>query len=157
MPRPLILLILAVVCFGGGFGLGEISQMTSKMRTQGTVNDQQAVIFAAGQFTIPMFEDDRVPYFLLAEINLQLQTYDEVSMLSSNRPQVRATVLETLFELERRGDIKPGSIKPDVIQKAIKEDLETTFELDAVTGVLLNRLLVQETGGSRRQSSPVAE
>lgn len=151
MPRPLILLVLTLVCGIGGYGLGEISKMTDAVRRQGTNNATENVVFAAGQFTIPLFEGGRVPFFLLAEINIEVETYDEVSLLSNNRPHVRATVLETLFELERRGDIKPGTIRPEVIQKAIKEDLEATFDIKGVSNVLLNRLLIQETGGRIRR------
>lgn len=150
MPRPLILLILVLVSGGGGFALGEISQMSDKIRRQGTTDAAEHVVFAAGQFTIPLFEGGKVPYFLLAEINIEVDTYDEVSLLSNNRPHVRATVLETLFELERRGEIKPGTIRPDVIKEAIKEDLEATFDIKEVTNVLLNRLLIQETGSRIR-------
>lgn len=150
MPRPLILLILVFVCGGGGFALGEITKMSDNIRRQGTNEASENVVFAAGQFTIPLFEGGRVPYFLLTEINIEVDTYDEVSLLSNNRPHVRATVLETLFELERRGEIKPGTIRPDVIKQAIKEDLEATFDVKEVTNVLLNRLLIQETGSRIR-------
>ncbi|GGY50652.1 hypothetical protein [Parvularcula lutaonensis] len=150
MPKPVILLILTVVCGVGGFALGEISQMTSTIRAQGTNEAEENVVFAAGQFTIPLFEGGRVPFFLLTEVNIEVATYDEVSLLSNNRPHVRATILETLFELERRGEIKPDTIKPEVIKKAVQEDLEATFDLGEVNNVLLNRLLIQETGGRVR-------
>lgn len=146
-PRLLILVVLTTVCGLGGFALGEISQMTDPLRRQGTTVEEQSVVFAAGQFTVPLFEGGRVPFFLLAEINVEVETYDEVSLLSNNRPHVRATILETLFELERRGDIKPGTINPDVLKTAIKEDLEATFAINEISSVLLNRLLIQETGG----------
>lgn len=152
MPKVLILAILVAVCGGGGFALGEISQMSDGLRRQGTNTRQENVVFAAGQFTIPLFEGGRVPFFLLTEVAIEVETYDEVSLLSNNRPHVRATVLETLFELERRGDIKPGTIKPEVITEAIKEDLEATFAIGEVSNVLLNRLLIQETTGRRGQS-----
>lgn len=154
MPKPLILVILALVCGGGGYALGEISQMSDGLRRQGTNTSSENVVFAAGQFTIPLFEGGRVPFFLLTEIAIEVETYDEVSLLSNNRPHVRATVLETLFELERRGDIKPGTVKPEVIAEAIKADLETTFAIGEVSNVLLNRLLIQETSGRRRQANP---
>ena len=150
MPKPVILLILIAICGGGGFALGEISQMAAEQRRTGATSDQEAVIFSAGQFTIPLFDGGRVPYFLLAEVNITVQTYDEVSLLHANRPAVRATVLETFFELERRGEIKPENIKPEVITAAIQADLESTFDVKQVSGVLLNRLLIQETGGSVR-------
>lgn len=149
MPRPIILAILCAVFGGSGFALGEISKMSDDIRRQGTSNDQQRVVFSAGQFTIPMFEDGRVPFFLLTEINIEVGTYDEVSLLSAQRPHVRATILETLFELERRGDIKPDTIEPDTIKKAIKSDLESTFDVSQISNVLLNRLLIQETTASR--------
>lgn len=150
MPRLIILFVMTTVCGLGGFALGEISQLTDPLRRQGTTTENQSVIFAAGQFTIPLFEDGKVPFFLLAEINVEVETYDEVSLLSNNRPHVRATILETLFELERRGDIKPGTIDPAVIKVAVQEDLEATFDINQVSNVLLNRLLIQETGGRRR-------
>ncbi|MEM9839099.1 MAG: hypothetical protein AAF830_08085 [Pseudomonadota bacterium] len=150
MPRLIILFVLTAVCGIGGFAIGEISQMTDPLRRAGTTAENQSVVFAAGQFTIPLFEDGKVPFFLLAEINVEVETYDEVSLLSNNRPHVRATILETLFELERRGDIKPGTIDPAVIKVAVQEDLEATFDINQVSGVLLNRLLIQETGGKRR-------
>ncbi|NNU17427.1 hypothetical protein HK107_13930 [Parvularcula sp. ZS-1/3] len=150
MPKPLLLLITLFVCAGGGFALGEISKMSASQRDKGTTEEAQNVVFAAGQFVVPLFEGGKVPFFLLAEINIGVETYDEVSLLSNNRPHVRATVLETLFELERRGDIKPGTVKPEVIKKAIKEDLEATFDLEGVSDVLVNRLLIQETGGRRQ-------
>ena len=150
MPKLLILLVLVVVCGGGGFALGEISQMTDSQRRKGTVTRTENVIFTAGQFTIPLFEGGRVPYFLLTEISLEVETYDEVSTLSNNRPHVRSTILETLFELERRGEIKPGTVSPEVISAAIKADLEATFQVERISNVLLDRLLIQEAGGARR-------
>ena len=105
-------------------------------------------VFAAGQFVVPLFEGDRVPYFLLTEINVQLETYNEVSLLSNNKPHVRATVLETLFELERRGDVRPGTLDPETIKAAVKEDLERTFNLTGVRAIFLDRLLLQETSQS---------
>ncbi|MEM1380801.1 MAG: hypothetical protein AAGH41_09270 [Pseudomonadota bacterium] len=149
MPRFVILAVLTAVGGLGGFALGEISQMTDPLRRQGTTVQNQSVVFAAGQFTIPLFEGGTVPFFLLAEINVEVETYDEVSLLSNNRPHVRATILETLFELERRGDIKPGTIDPGVISTAVKEDIEATFDINQVSNVLLNRLLIQETSGRR--------
>jgi hypothetical protein len=146
MPKVLILLILTTVCGGGGFALAEISQMSDKIRQQGTNIDDEAVIFDAGQFTIPLFDGGRVPYFLLTEINIEVEAYDQVSFLSNNRPHVRATVLETLFELERRGAIKPGGLNPEEIKEAIKADLEATFGIDQITAILIDRLIVQETG-----------
>ncbi|MEM9809905.1 MAG: hypothetical protein AAF788_01650 [Pseudomonadota bacterium] len=149
MKKAIVFLAATTICGGGGFALGEIIKQSSSTRAAGTAETQQSVIFSAGQFTIPMFEGGRVPYFLLTEINLEVQTYDEVSLLSSNKPQVRATVLETLFELERRGEIKPDTIEPDIIKSAIKADLETTFDINQISNVLLDRLLIQETGGRR--------
>jgi hypothetical protein len=146
MPKPLILLILTLVCGGGGYALGEIAQMADGISSKGTTTPREKVVFAAGQFTIPLFEGESVPYFLLTEINIEVETYDEVSILSSNRPHVRATVLESLFELERRGEIKPGVISPEVIQAAVKSDLEATFPVNSISRVLLDRLLIQETG-----------
>ncbi|MEE4208285.1 MAG: hypothetical protein V2I43_03330 [Parvularcula sp.] len=151
MPRPVILLILMAVFGGAGYALGEISKTTADQRKTGADN-QNAIVFNAGQFTIPLFEDGRVPFFLLAEVNIEVRTYDEVSLLSANKPAVRAAVLETFFELERRGDIKPDTIKPEVIQKAIQEDLEATFAVDNISGILLNRLLIQEAGGRLQRS-----
>jgi flagellar basal body-associated protein FliL len=146
VPKLLLLFVLTIVCGGGGFALAEISQMSDKIRQQGTNVDDEAVIFDAGQFTIPLFDGGRVPYFLLTEINIEVEAYDQVSFLSNNRPHVRATVLETLFELERRGEIKPGKVNPEKIKEAIRADLEATFGLGDITGVLIDRLIVQETG-----------
>jgi len=151
MPRIAILVIMVAVCGIGGYALGEISQMTDSIRRQGTTVENQSVVFSAGQFTVPLFDGGRVPFFLLAEINIEVDTYDEVSLLSNNRPHVRAAILETLFELERRGDIKPGTINPDTIKKAIQEDVEATFDINQVSNVLINRLLIQETGTRRGQ------
>jgi flagellar basal body-associated protein FliL len=146
MPKAIILLILTIVCGGGGFALAEISQMSDKIRQQGTNVDEEAVIFDAGQFTIPLFDGGRVPYFLLTEINIEVEAYDQVSFFSNNRPHLRATVLETLFELERRGEIKPGKLNPENIKEAIKADLEATFGIDQIENILIDRLLIQETG-----------
>ena len=144
--RKIILFVLLTAVFGiGGFSLAEITQNTKRIREAGTTEETEKVVFEAGQFTVPLFEGGNVTYFLLTEINVEVYTYNDVSLLTNNRPAVRAMMLETLFELERRGEIKPETLNPDSIKSAIMADLEATFELDRVSAVLLDRLLIQET------------
>ncbi|MEM0928838.1 MAG: hypothetical protein AAGI89_06055 [Pseudomonadota bacterium] len=144
--RKIILFAILTAIFGiGGFSLGEITQKTARVREAGTTEVTEKVIFEAGQFTVPIFEGGNVPYFLLTEVNVEVYTYDDVSLLTNNRPAVRAMMLETLFELERRGEIRPETLNPEAIKAALMADLEATFDLDRVSAVLLDRLLVQET------------
>ncbi|MEM9284458.1 MAG: hypothetical protein AAGA39_01110 [Pseudomonadota bacterium] len=144
--RKIILFAILTAIFGiGGFSLGEITQKTARVREAGTTEVNEKVIFEAGQFTVPIFEGGNVPYFLLTEVNVEVYTYDDVSLLTNNRPAVRAMMLETLFELERRGEIRPETLNPEAIKAALMADLEATFDLDRVSAVLLDRLLVQET------------
>ncbi|MEO1043157.1 MAG: hypothetical protein AAFX52_12795 [Pseudomonadota bacterium] len=149
MKKIIILTILTVVFGIAGFALGEITQNTVRIREAGTTEEAEKVIFEAGQFTVPLFEGGNVPYFLLAEVNVEVTTYEDVSLLTNNRPAVRAMMLETFFELERRGEIKPETLNPETITAALRNDLEATFDLDRVSAVLLDRLLIQETRSKR--------
>ncbi|MEO1656257.1 MAG: hypothetical protein AAFR65_00920 [Pseudomonadota bacterium] len=148
--RKIILFAILTAIFGiGGFSLAEITQKTARVREAGTTEETEKVIFEAGQFTVPIFDGGNVPYFLLAEVNVEVYTYDDVSLLTNNRPAVRAMMLETFFELERRGEIKPETLNPESIKAALMADLEATFDLDRVSAVLLDRLLIQETRHKR--------
>ena len=149
--RKIILFAILTAIFGiGGFSLAEITQKTARVRQAGTTEETEKVIFEAGQFTVPVFDGGNVPYFLLTEVNVEVYTYDDVSLLTNNRPAVRAMMLETLFELERRGAIRPETLDPDTIKAALMEDLEASFDLDRVSAVLLDRLLIQETRNKSR-------
>jgi len=149
--KKIILFAILTTVFGiGGFSLAEITQTTARVREAGTTEETDKVIFEAGQFTIPVFDGGNVPYFLLTEVNIEVFTYDDVSLLTTNRPAVRSVMLETFFELERRGAIRPETLDPETIKVALMKDLEASFDLDRVSSVLLDRLLIQETRNKTR-------
>ena len=151
-----ILLFLGLIALAGGGGyagaLGLVGKGDGVESTSAEATNPS--VFAAGQFSIPLFEDNRVVAVLLAQINIEARDFQQLQLLSRNKPQLRSTIIETFFAMEREGVIAPGSLDPAAVSARLKADLEMMMNDGEIGGVLIDRLLLQESGrANARQPS----
>jgi len=150
-----LLLCAGLVALAGGGGYGGALALIG----EGDVADKRPAeaeapsIFAAGQFSIPLFEDNRVAGVLLAQINVEARDFQQLQLLSRNKPQLRSTIIETFFAMEREGAISPGSLDPTTVSARIKKDLELMINDGEIGGVLIDRLLLQENGRANARAA----
>jgi len=112
-------------------------------------DENSPLIVSIGQFTVPIFANDRPQAVLLAQMKIQVGNYDQVRELTRQTAQVRSQVIETLFALERAGEVSLGAIDPKVIADSVRADLDSPGYAGVQT-VLFDRLLVQESARAAR-------
>ena len=103
-------------------------------------------VMSVGQFSIPLFDEDKVVGVLLAQINIEASNFQQLQVLSRSKPQVRSAIIETFFAMEREGIISPERLDPVTVASRIKTDLEMVIDEGEISGVLIDRLLLQESG-----------
>ena len=137
---------LIVIAGAGGYagaltivGEGEEAAQTRDV-------DSSPSVMSAGQFSIPLFDEDRIVGVLLAQINIEASNFQQLQVLSRSKPQVRSTIIETFFAMEREGVISPARLDPVIVASRIKTDLEMVLDEGEIGGVLIDRLLLQESG-----------
>lgn len=142
----LLFTVLVVMAGGGGYAgaLGLVGKGDAPAKATAELSD--ASVFAAGQFSIPLFENNRVVGVLLAQINIEARDFQQLQLLSRNKPQLRSSIIETFFAMEREGVIAPGRVDPAAVSARIKSDLELMINDGEIGGVLIDRLLLQESG-----------
>lgn len=140
-----------IAAITGGVGYAAGSFFAPDRDTEETTVTGTTV--SAGQFTIPVFDGASVAYVLLAQMHVEVTSAEQVAILSRSRPRLRAVILESLFALERRGGMSPDTLDPEVVAAAIEADLEQSFEVGDISGVLIERLLLQENMRGRRVPS----
>ena len=145
-----ILLYLGLIALAGGGGYGGALVLVGGGEDAGADRASPELnspsVFAAGQFSIPLFEEDRVVGVLLAQINIEARDFQQLQLLSRNKPQLRSTIIETFFAMEREGVISPRNLDPATVSARLKTDLELMINDGEIGSILIDRLLMQESG-----------
>ena len=149
-------LLLFVVLIGlagaGGYGGALAVIGTGDAATPRSDNgSSQLSVLAAGQFSIPLFKNNRVAGVLLAQINLEARDFQQLQILSRQKPQLRSAIIESFFAMEREGMLSPETLDPAIVSARLKTDLELMVDNGEIGGVLIDRLLIQESGRAAPQ------
>lgn len=140
----------AVVLIGGTYGFlaGRHHAPAPLEQTGGGKALSQSVIVSAGQFVVPVEDDDgKLDALLLAEINLALPPNSNAGQtLALTRPFLRNALLDGLFELSAKGLFTEGSVSPKDLGLRLKQHLDAVYQDEVpINAVLFDRLLLQNT------------
>ena len=113
--------------------------------------DATTAVLNLGQFTIPVFEGDRVRGVLLAQVNIETDGLQHMQSLSRNKAQIRSLVIDSFFAMEKEGLIAPEALSASRVAERLKKDLGLAYQDAKIRAVLIDRLLIQENGRANRQ------
>ena len=113
--------------------------------------DTAPAVLNLGQFTIPVFEGDRVRGVLLAQINIETEGLQHMQSLPRNKAQIRSLVIDSFFAMEKEGLIAPEALSASSVSARLKNDLSLAYKSAKIRAVLIDRLLIQENGRANRQ------
>lgn len=147
-------IMLCAVAGAGGYG-GALLFIGKEARDEYHVEggDSAPAVLNLGQFTIPVFEDDRVRGVLLAQINVETEGLQHMQSLSRNKAQIRSLVIDSFFAMEKEGLIAPDALSASGVAERLKKDLSMAFTDAKIRSVLIDRLLIQENGRANRAPS----
>ena len=141
---------LGVLCFvAAGLGYGGALTFVGPTETEtasNMKNDGPNAVLSLGQFTIPIFDGDRIRGVLLAQINIEAEGLQQMQSLSRNKAQIRSLIINSFFAMEKEGLLMPETLSATAIAGRLKGDLETAIDSEKVRMILIDRLLIQENG-----------
>lgn len=149
-----LLLFVVLIGLAGAGGYGGALAIVGTGDADASSGDSsasEASVLAAGQFSIPLFKNNRVVGVLLAQINLEARDFQQLQILSRQKPQLRSTIIESFFAMEREGILSPETLDPAIVSARLKTDLEIMVDNGEIGGVLIDRLLIQESGRAAPQ------
>jgi len=139
--------VLCCIAAAGGFAAALVFVGKDDSAPSAEKSDDSATaILNLGQFTIPIFDEDRVQGVLLAQINIETNSLTDMQSLSRNKARIRSHVIDSFFAMESEGVIAPGALKASKVASRLQKDLALTYGSDAIRSVLIDRLLIQENG-----------
>lgn len=147
MKQILLFVVLVGLAGAGGYG-GALALVgkSDRVKSAGDSGGSQVSVLAAGQFSIPLFQDSRVAGVLLAQVNIEARDFQQLQVLSRQKPQLRSTIIESFFAMEREGALSPERLDPAVVSARLKTDLELMIDNEEISAILIDRLLIQESG-----------
>lgn len=145
-------LLCCALAAAGGYG-GALVFIGKEPRENraGAKAETATSILNLGQFTIPVFEGDRVRGVLLAQVNIETEGLQHMQSLSRNKAQIRSLVIDSFFAMEKEGLIAPEALSASGVAERLKKDLGLAYRDAKIRAVLIDRLLIQENGRANRQ------
>lgn len=144
--------LCCVLAAAGGYG-GALVFIGKEPREDHAVAkaDATTAVLNLGQFTIPVFEGERVRGVLLAQVNIETEGLQQMQSLSRNKAQIRSLVIDSFFAMEKEGLIAPEALSASRVAERLKKDLGLAYQEAKIRAVLIDRLLIQENGRANRQ------